>query len=281
MPRMRALPTASRLGRPPSEEEMTHLRANVARDGFHVTSVPFRNGSDAPRYAYTTGLAAAGGHPELLIAGSVRGRCDPQDVLRTAARWILGGRASQDLHDAGPAGIGSRPAGRIGFRPVDPERCVLRFPASEAFHGRAVPVHQVLWADDDGRLPGEPGCDFYTELAQDPAGTAAAVLAGSQRPGPRGADREQISYTLFFEFPASTVEDAVNSLRIAGHLAAAERIKGARGWWEVQAAAPRPRDADGSSWYRPWERFATKFGGKVTGGEATFPVGMNPPEPEP
>jgi hypothetical protein len=251
-----------------------YLRANVARNRFHVTGVPFRNGSDVPEYAYTTGLAAAGGHPELLIAGSVRGRCDPQDVLRTAARWLLDGRAAEDLHDAGPAG-------RIGFRRVDPERCVLRFPASEAFHGKAVPVHQVLWADEDGRLPGEPGCDRYTELVQDPAGNAAAVLAESQRPDPGEVGRKRISYTLFFEFPASTVEDAVNSLRIAGHLAAAERIKGARNWWEVQAAAPRPWGVDGSAWYRPWEYFAAKFGGKVTGAEATFPADRNPPEPEP
>lgn len=275
MARIRALPTASRLGQPPSEETLEYLQLNIARRGFQTTLVPFKNGSDVPEYAYTTGLTAACGHPELLIAGFVpRGDGSAHDVLDTAAKWILDGKAATDLQYAWPAG-------RVGFRPVDADRCVLRFPVSEEFYEGTVPVHQVLWADRAGRLPGEPGCDPHAEHSQDPRGNAAAYLAASQRslavPG-----GERAPYTVFFEFPGSTAEDAVRSLRLAGHLAAAEPIKGAkrRGWWTVQAAAPRDPSADPHAWYKPWDRFAVKFGGEVTGGESGYLFAGRSPEPD-
>lgn len=69
-----------------------------------------------------------------------------RDVLDEIAGKILEGRTDADLTYA-------RWAGSIGFRPVDPDRCVLRFPLSDEFYGKPVPAQQVLWADREGRFP--------------------------------------------------------------------------------------------------------------------------------
>lgn len=144
---------------------------------------------------------------------------------------------------------------------------------SDAFYGDAVPVHQVLWAGKDGRLPGEPGCDPHAEHRQDLGGNAAACLAASQRSlGTHSGER--IPYTVFFEFPGSTVEDAVNSLRIAGHLAAAEQIKGARGWWMVRAAAFRDLGVDPHAWYNRGSTSPLSSAARpLAGSPATCPAG--------
>lgn len=125
------------------------LRATVElieKYGHSVTGVGA--GPRGPQFAYTTGLTAQG-RPELVIAG-----LDPRDmtaILNTvAARGLL-------QHDASLGGVlggGLRARIRAGA----PTDALYPGAAYRLYgEGRVTTLHQVLWPDEAGLYPGEPG----------------------------------------------------------------------------------------------------------------------------
>jgi hypothetical protein len=73
---------------------MGRCRANVAGYGWHATVVAADLDGGLPGFAYTTGLWATYGHPELAIVALA-----PQAaaiILRGAARRVAGGGALTD-----------------------------------------------------------------------------------------------------------------------------------------------------------------------------------------
>ena len=165
-----AMPHDDRCSAPSPEVVMHTCRENIKRDGWHATGVLAAPGR--PGYIYTTGLTATYRHPELVIAG----------LPPEAAHGVLVA-AVERIEEDGPLEAGGE-YDRIaeGFlvrvRAIAPAFCRLSFAVSDRFYGRSVPAWQVVWPDQRGRFPGEPGCDAGMAAVQD--------IGGASSPGERG-----------------------------------------------------------------------------------------------
>jgi uncharacterized protein DUF4262 len=135
------------------------LSGQVAERGWGVVSVP--DEGRRPAYAYTVGLWHSFSHAEV----SVFGRDEDEMVrwLNTVGGAVKGGRVllPDRLGDdvLGSEEVFPRPALASWHRHI--------FGAALAFYrGQPVPMLQLVWADPDGILPWEPGCDEECLAAQ-------------------------------------------------------------------------------------------------------------------
>jgi hypothetical protein len=148
------------------------IRRAVAERGVHVEHVLVPPG--APWFAdwsYSIGLAAGGGHPEVLAyAWHYEDRTLLfERIARAVAhgRRFAPGEVAADLWDGE----------RFGFAQVRIAEVASLAPLAVRFHGRSVPMLQVLVPDDRGHLPGEPGYDAAFSRWQPLAGPAPAHSA--------------------------------------------------------------------------------------------------------
>jgi len=135
------------------------LSERVARAGWSAVSVPAAG--PRPPYAFTVGLWHSFAHAEVAVFGRDEGEM---------ARWLatVGGQveAGRVLHPdrqaddvLGSPEVFPRPALASWHRHL--------FGAALAFYrGQPVPVLQLVWADDRGVLPWEPGCAEDCAAAQ-------------------------------------------------------------------------------------------------------------------
>jgi hypothetical protein len=137
------------------------LAASVARRGWSVVSVP----EDGPRpaYAFTVGLWHSFGSAEA----SVFGRDDREMVrwLDTVGGQVEAGRVLHPRSGGHPRPPGDRQGDDVlGSVDVFPRPALASwhrhlFGAALAFYrGQPVPMLQLVWPDDHGVLPWEPGC---------------------------------------------------------------------------------------------------------------------------
>jgi hypothetical protein len=135
------------------------LHREVAQHGWLVVSAPL--GQALPEATSTVGLTARG-LPELVVVGL-------PDVVGGALLHELAGRlaAGRPLPDGEPV-----PDLVQGPAPVleQPVRPLVPLPAGDLY-GAAVVVRQLLWADAEGRLPGDGGfshADLQLRLPAEP-----------------------------------------------------------------------------------------------------------------
>jgi hypothetical protein len=135
------------------------LSAAVAGRGWGVVSVP--DAGPRPAYAYTVGLWHSFGHAEASVFGR-----DEQEMVRwldtvggqvEAGRVLNPDRQGDDV--LGDAEVFPRPALASWHRHLF--ATALRF-----YRGQPVPMLQLVWPDDRGVLPWEPGCTEACLAAQ-------------------------------------------------------------------------------------------------------------------
>jgi Domain of unknown function (DUF4262) len=142
--------------RAPSTEP---LAAGVARRGWSVVSVP----AEAPRpaYAFTVGLWHSFAHAEASVFGR-----DEREMVRwldtvggevEAGRILNPDRQGDDILSS--VEVFPRPALASWHRH-------LFGPALTFYQGQPVPMLQLVWPDDRGVLPWEPGCAAGCVAAQ-------------------------------------------------------------------------------------------------------------------
>lgn len=135
-------PAAHGSSRPPVED----LHRAVEEHGWLVVSGPL--GEALPQVTSTVGLTARG-LPELAVTG-LDGRTGGALLHELAARLADG----QVVDDGAPVpDLLSAGADPCLDEPVRPS---VKLPAADLY-GPAVVVRQLVWADAEGRLPGEPG----------------------------------------------------------------------------------------------------------------------------
>jgi Domain of unknown function (DUF4262) len=153
-------PEADEPGRDP--ERAAYLSWVAATVGEHGWAISGRHGDDAaPAWAYSVGLWLSCQVPELVLCGL--------PVERAAAIInTIGGRLA-DGEDLGPDDVlDDVCSAPLLLRPVEPSWRATGglLPISDTFYGMVRPPYlQVLWPDEDGRFPGEPGfADAFDRL---------------------------------------------------------------------------------------------------------------------
>lgn len=136
------------------DQERAWLHETITAHGWAVQSV-FGEG-DEPPFAYTVGLRHFDGHPELLVTGLPEGASSTilnelGDRVRAGAR--LGpGRVVDDLIPGYP----------LAFVEVYPEASEELLVSADDWYrsqgGPPVSAVQVVWCDDQARLPWDAGC---------------------------------------------------------------------------------------------------------------------------
>jgi hypothetical protein len=145
------------------------VRDIVARTGWCVMNV--EGDAESAACAYTIGLDANLGHPELVVFGLDAGVM--QSLLNVAAhdimkgsRFEVGGFSSDVLADHS-----------VAFAAVSPEAYEYYLGAAVRFYGgNSFSALQVIWPDRNGRYPWDAGVDQWVRwsqpaLAADPART--------------------------------------------------------------------------------------------------------------
>lgn len=156
-------------------EYLLHLSSAIVRRGFALVPVGFGSCStpgcdcgddDGDAWSYTVGLAEQG-HAELVVLGLA-----PVIVLELVTSVVERHRAGDPLREGEARVFGGVPL-RLEAIPADwlahdPERMSMwiqhYLPGRRTLH--APPIAQLLWGDDLGRFPGQPGCDPHVEAAQ-------------------------------------------------------------------------------------------------------------------
>jgi len=126
---------------------------DIEARGFLVAAV--EGGAEGCDWAYTVGLHLTAGHPELVLVGLDAAMAG--GVLDSVGQRVVDGLV---LGPGRPLQIGPV---ELGLRPVDP---LWRTHGDWFALGRAVlarralpwpPTLQVVWPDQDGAVPEEPG----------------------------------------------------------------------------------------------------------------------------
>jgi uncharacterized protein DUF4262 len=142
------------------------LDEQLASTGWAVLGV-----TAAVPFAYTIGMAATLGAPELIALGlpaetATRLFNDIGGQIRAGRRF-----EPRELYDGILAG-----SYLVRFDPVDPSRYEDYVMQAITFHGHAeFPLWQLVWPDKQGRFPDDPRCDAGIRAGQ-------ALLREPRRP---------------------------------------------------------------------------------------------------
>jgi hypothetical protein len=158
---------------PGPDAYMQGILSQVSSCGWAVPGV--LGDGDAPPWAYSVGLWASYGHPDLAAFGR------PLSQLAAIIRPLCTRAADDEGFDIGDEISDAFPA-RLAIRDVhDSWRVASMFLASDQFHGYIrPPIRQVVWADSDGNFPWdmryEPGLAdaqpmLWLPVADHPPGT--------------------------------------------------------------------------------------------------------------
>jgi hypothetical protein len=128
------------------------LVANVREHGWQSTYVGA--GEDAPSFAYSIGFWASAAIPEILILSL------PSDVSHSILAFIFEEAASGFAPPVGTAVSGVTPGYDCYFFPIGPA-AYGEYPLScnWFYRGRDYPCLQLVWADQAGLFPWQPGFD--------------------------------------------------------------------------------------------------------------------------
>ena len=140
----------------------------VARRGWSVVSVPAEG--RRPAYAFTVGLWHSFGSAETAVFGrdeaEMAGWLDMVGAEIGAGRVLHPGSGAPEPPEDRPAGDFLGPLGAYP-RPALASWHRHLFGAALAFYrGQPVPMLQLVWPDDRGVLPWEPGCADECRAAQ-------------------------------------------------------------------------------------------------------------------
>jgi Domain of unknown function (DUF4262) len=140
------------------------IAKRIAKSGWHAIAVA-PSAAD-PGFVYTIGLCSELSHPEIIVCG-LPSRHAYELLERLIARIRAGAHYAPDqivtdLVDNY----------RFAFRRVDPGQHVIRLGYAMGYYRRLgnplqLTALQMLWADDNGRLPFEDNCDPAV-IAQQP-----------------------------------------------------------------------------------------------------------------
>jgi hypothetical protein len=145
----------------------------IETEGWAIEPVLPRADVDPPRpgYAYSIGLPALVGFPEVVVFG----------LLPVAARGLIG-LVVDVLRSGTEIPIGDELVGlldnelRCQFAPVAMDEWAELFATAEAwYHGEPFEVVQLIYPDRHGFLPYEPGFDQRMRIAQPVVGTVTAT----------------------------------------------------------------------------------------------------------
>ena len=143
------------------------VRKKLDRQGWTIVAVD--EGSNGPAFAYTVGLSAKFGSPELCVAGLPARAAG--ELLGKLVEDVAAGRLSLE-GDNVPAGL--HETHDCVWRRVHPSQFVgetfgvlLRWRDEE---GAAAPpeAYQWVWPDDEGRLPFDAACRLEVRMMQTP-----------------------------------------------------------------------------------------------------------------
>ena len=147
------------------DQFMHDMAATIQRAGFIAVGIGLGQ-CDVPgchcarqtdQWIYTVGLVESG-LPELVMVGAVPP--DAQQLVANLARQLLAGgqlRYGEPLHDLHQPYI-LQPLNEQWFT-HDPSRMALWVEHyGTGGHGHVPQLVQVIWADNDGRFPGDPLC---------------------------------------------------------------------------------------------------------------------------
>jgi hypothetical protein len=131
---------------PGPDAYMQGILSQVSSRGWAVPGV--LGDGDSPPWAYSVGLWASYGHPDLAAFGRPLGELAA--IIRplcTRAADDDGFAVGDEISDVFPA--------RLAIRDVhDSWRMTSMFVASDQFHGYIrPPIRQVVWTDSDGNYP--------------------------------------------------------------------------------------------------------------------------------
>lgn len=151
------------------------LLAAIARSGYSVMTVSPDGGDETLRwFAYTVGLWPERQWPELIVFG-----LDHDDMARLLAAAVkqaeVWGTTPKDgLELPAVAGGASLKLRRLDPRFYEEHLGWANWYAARS--GVAAPgALQLLWPDDEGRFPGEVGCDETVVLRQTPVSDGRSV----------------------------------------------------------------------------------------------------------
>lgn len=129
------------------------IEADVASHGWHVMEVA-GGGVDRPTLAYTIGLTAAFGHPEVVILGL--GLDDMRWILNHLGEQVRGGRAFSAQDEVG----GLIEGHSCKLATVDAKWYEeLLGQALEYYRSPEFAALQCLWPDRAGRFPDDTDFD--------------------------------------------------------------------------------------------------------------------------
>jgi len=136
--------------------EDTRIAESIAKNGWHAIGVPASAAS--PSFLYTIGLSSEMSHSEIIVCG-LQPRHAYELLRRLIARIRSGARYApnqiiSDLIEGCP----------FAFRSVHPTQHIKWMGYAMAYYRRLgnpslLSAVQLLWSDDDGRLPFEETCD--------------------------------------------------------------------------------------------------------------------------
>lgn len=150
-----------------SDDDQRLALDNVREHGAHVICVT--GDGPVPQHAFTLGLYARFGHPEVLVLGLPPEVCE--DVLGEIIEGVAVGRTFADGDEADDI-LRSHPM-RFVAVPDDARSPWLDLGAW--LYGSLAdgpPVLQVLWPAKNGRFPGQKGSPTWMKKHQPVLGTA-------------------------------------------------------------------------------------------------------------
>jgi hypothetical protein len=145
------------------DEAEAFVERCVEEFGWAVEIVPEGDTEDQPAFAYTVGLMANFGHPELIVFG-LEGE-DMHTILNSLGERV---KAGETLAVGAPISDVLEGGVQVMLRPVaDPKSYDDHVGYAIAYYeGRDFPLLQLVWPDEQGRFPGEEGVDPVVATAQ-------------------------------------------------------------------------------------------------------------------
>jgi hypothetical protein len=136
--------------------EDSRIAESIAKNGWHAIAVP--PSAASPGFLYTIGLCSEMSHPEIIVCGLQRST-GYELLSRLIARIRSGARYAPDQI------VSDLVEGhRFAFRSVHASQHIIRLGYAMAYYRRLgnpslLSALQMLWSDEDGRLPFEETCN--------------------------------------------------------------------------------------------------------------------------